>query len=232
MIPLSRLTCLSIALGLSAVSPAMAGLVPMPGATFGGAGIPNDAVAVTEYSQSWVGITLGLTAHQRYSNPPLANNDVDTFYALPGTGTDLAHATPGYAQWNFAFHVGFAPASIGADLWYGLGNSISLYYDLNPAVGSGATTGGVIPVAAFTGGVFQNSWNLGMPFLSGGTFDPSATGEYEFRLVVNESGNPVAAAAIKVVVANPSAVPDGSSTLILSGLALIAMTAVKRRRRG
>jgi VPDSG-CTERM motif len=107
---------------------------------------------------------------------------------------------------------------------------------LNPAStppgGSGATVGGPIPVGAFVNGAFQNSWNLGMNFLSGGGFNPCAPGEYDFRLVAYQGYNEVASSAIRVVVAAaPPSVPDGGSTLLLVGLALSAVVAVNRRQR-
>ena len=65
---------------------------PLPAATFGGSGIPNDSVAIsTHVIDGGPTITLGLTAHQRFFNPPLTNPS-----ALFG------------AKWNFGWFVDLA----------------------------------------------------------------------------------------------------------------------------
>lgn len=231
---LSRLprtvTVLAAALCLAAAAPAMANLVALPAATFGGSGIPNAAVEVATFHPTYGGsLTLGLTAHQRYANPALANDGVDTFFALPGG--DLLNGVPSYARWNFAFYIGFDPTQGGAEAWYGFGNTVSLYWDLNPAVGNPASSGGVVPLAYYREGVFQNSWNLGMGFLGGG-FNPAATGEYSFALVAKDSaGGELARSSITVVVGSPSPVPDSSSTVLLLGSALVGLGCCLRRIR-
>lgn len=62
-------------------------------ATFGGTGIPNDAVAISEVSSGGFNVVLGLTAHQRYDNPPLGNDGAGRFTAV--AGGDSAHGQPG-----------------------------------------------------------------------------------------------------------------------------------------
>ncbi|MBI5689968.1 MAG: hypothetical protein HZC55_07685 [Verrucomicrobia bacterium] len=228
------------AIACAAFSTALASLVPFPTATFGGSGIPNDQVAVSTYDGQDFDITVALTAHQRYNNPALTNNGVDTFYALPGG--DAANGQPGYGRWNFGFYVGFNPAPLNALAWFLQGNTVALKYDLNPAAGNGTTNeldllGAIYTTygpAALAGGVFQDSWNLGMGFLSGGGFNPSALGEYDFRLVVKEGASEVASSALKVVVTHTpptSPVPDGGTSLLLVGLALPVLAAFGRAKR-
>ena len=57
---------------------------PLPGATFGGSGIPNDAVAITTIVDGTTTITLGLTAHQRFASPAVTNNGAGVFTAQAG----------------------------------------------------------------------------------------------------------------------------------------------------
>ena len=88
-------TCL-LAGGIALASP----LTTLPGATFGGGGIPNTDVEVTTINNGDNTITLGLTATPKYPNQtigsPLPNDGNGTFYATPGVGV-----TPGKATWNF-----------------------------------------------------------------------------------------------------------------------------------
>ncbi|MBY0507182.1 MAG: hypothetical protein K2X03_24925 [Bryobacteraceae bacterium] len=78
------LACLSAGVafsqGLTATSP----LVGLPAATFGGAGIPNTAVAVQTVNNNGNTITLGLNASERFANPVVTNNNAGTFFASVG----------------------------------------------------------------------------------------------------------------------------------------------------
>ena len=173
--------------------------------SFGGSGIPNTSVAITTVG----GATLGLSAAQRFSNPTVTDNGAGTFFA--GVGNDAANGQPGYAQWNFNFHVSGLTT----------GQSVSLYYDLNPGAGTNVTT--FIPLVAD----FQNSWNLGMGFLGGG-FNPNVAGEYDFALVLNGvQGQELGRSAIRVNVV--SSVPDAGLTVGLFAVALLGLAAVRRR---
>ena len=179
-------------------------------ATFNGSGIPNDAV------QQWTDgtLTLGLTATQRYTNPPLTNNGAGTFFA--DAGGDILEGKPGYAKWNFDFYVA------------GVTNGVTtkLFFDNNPAVGNDVST--FIPFLSATG---QDSWNLGMAFLGGAGFNPGADGEYGFALVAyNVDGIELGRSAIRVDVGNvSSSVPDGGSSVLMLGSVLAVLGLLRRR---
>src|SRR5262245_44118746 len=67
-----------------------------PPATFGGSGIPNDAVAITKVlTTSGDAITLCLTATARYSNPTVGNDGAGTFSA--GDGSNDGLTSPGHS---------------------------------------------------------------------------------------------------------------------------------------
>ena len=100
------------------VTPVFTSFGALAAATFGGSGIPNDAVAITQIVDGDNVITLGLTAHQRYFNPPLVNDGAGTFAAGPGSnfGDPGNPGGPGPgtalgATWNFAFYVDIGAAS-------------------------------------------------------------------------------------------------------------------------
>lgn len=198
----------------------------LSGATFGGSGIPNDAVAITTYDTGSGIVTLGLTAHQRYSNPAVANNGAGTFFAVQGgdTYTPAPNTQPTWARWNFG--------------WYVQNNSstpflVDLLYDFDPGTGTdetalGKVNGGILPTATV-----QDSWNLGMNFLTSlpnpptySPFNPNVPGEYSFALILkNASGTELARSAILVKV-----VPDGGVSAGLLGLGLLGLAAWSRFR--
>lgn len=181
-------------------------------ATFGGSGIPNDRVAITTID----GVTLGLTATQRYSNPPVTDDGAGTFFATAGVDS-----VPNYALWNFDMYISNASTTNYA---------MQLLWDLNPGAGTdeaSLSSFGIHPLAA--GSTWQESWNLGMPFLGTG-FDPTAAGEYSFALILrNANGEELGRSAINV---NVGHVPDTASTglLALAGLGSLLVFARMRRR--
>lgn len=189
----------------------------LSGATFGGTGIPNNAVAITTYG----GVTLGLTAHQRYSNPAVANDGAGTFTAVNGGDSPSS-----YARWNFGWYVKNASFS---------SYFVELLYDFDPGVGTDSTALGKTLGLLDANTTIQNSWNLGMTFLDTSTppfvipptypsFNPNASGEYSFALILKDtSGNELARSAINVRV-----VPDGGLTLGLLGSALAGLGWLRR----
>ena len=155
-------------LGLACVSAMAIQITPtfdtfgtLSGATFGGQGIPNDAVAITTVTSGNYTITLGLTAHQRYSNPAPVNDGAGTFYAVAGGDVYRSPQQHGYARWNVAYYVDFDP---NLSSWLPQGYSVRLYYDKDTAVCNDVTSYVTIEPNIFNGSTFdtQDSWNLGM----------------------------------------------------------------------
>lgn len=195
----------------------------LPAATFGGSGIPNDAVEITTIGD----LTLGLTATQRFDNPAVTNDGAGTFFA--GAGDDTLHGKPAYGQWNFDFYI------------KGLGGSqfVKLYYDNNAAVGNDVSS--FFPTAVDG----QDSWNLGMGFLNGGIFNPNSSGEYGFALVAyenewslnspDENGYHPILTSVEIgrtsilVKVGTSSVPDAGSTVFMFGSGIVGLILLRRR---
>lgn len=197
--------------------------------SFGGTGIPNDAVAISSVQIGSSTITLGLTAHQRYSNPAVQNDGAGTFWAI--SGGDIfsgSNSNANYARWNLGYYANIDPNISGA--------SVRLYYDKNPGLDTDVTTYRTLAEPtntsdnlAYGGSFFGFSW--GFP---SGTFNPSAVGEYSFALVVLQNGTELARTAINVNVnetghAPVLPVPDGGLNIALLGFALAGLVGLRRR---
>lgn len=207
--------------------------------TFGGSGIPNHAVMVNTNQQN-LGVTLGLTAHQRYGNPAVTNDGSGTFFALAGIDDNPPSPANPYARWNFGFYIGGQNAA---------NYNYELRFDFDPA-GSNGGLGRtwLIPLFGVPTFPVENSWNLGMDFLEGAiippvlgpsysSFDPEAEGTYSFSLVAYNKADPLgtgfgseAARVGMNVVVSSSVVPEPSTyVLMAAGLAGLGMIARRRR---
>jgi hypothetical protein len=251
------LTRIALALGLctliapavhaTAVNPVFDSFGPQPTFTFGGSGIPNDAVAVSSFSEqinsanvTW---TFGLTATPRFSGPALANDGAGTFTAA--TGTTLSPANLLGSTWNIGFYVALTS---DASLPSGGSFKTRLYYDLDPGVGTSLVNHGRLesnnPIAGLSN-VAQGSQNMlfsfwTLPFSNpastnvpqGGTFNALVPGEYTFQLaLVNDNGVDVddSVVAIRVNVIDPNGTVPLPGTLALLLAGLVGGMAAKRR---
>lgn len=207
---------------LSAQVQCTSGFGSAPSATFGGSGIPNGAVS---YNNCVSGLSLNLTAHQRYDNPALTNNGAGVFTAQPGQDANTVSPVLGYAKWNFAYDV----QGDNAGLY-----SYRLYFDNNPQ--SGNALDGYV---GWSGGTSANSLNLGMGILNVNflgpaptfqPFDMNVSGEYAFNLVAYNSDN-YEVANTSILVNTGSVVPEPSTyALMAAGLALVGVASRRKKK--
>jgi hypothetical protein len=201
----------------------------LPAAPFGGSGIPNTDVCVTNTTVGGDILTLGLTATSRFDNLPAVTNDgVGTFTAP--FGNDAAHGQPGYAQWNFDFYAHSASGGAGP-------YNLVLFYDFDPAVGTDESALGQGPATLLGGATIQDSWNLGMPFLGIpdppiGSFNPNVGGQYTFALRAFDQANVLLAETAIQVQVGPLADPvPEPATLVLLGSGLLGSAYVRKRKK-
>jgi hypothetical protein len=220
----------------------------LPQATFGGSGIPNDSVAISQFTDGGKNVTLGLTITQRYSNPAVVNNSNGTFYITPGANNGTPGGTTGsqYATWNVGFFAAVDNASYLAPYE---GYIVQLLYDFDAAYGTDVNDHGIINLGILTStpilNPVQGSLNMSFNFLAmsiplvndapSATFDPFADGEYTFQLQLVKDSEVIGTTSVRAV-AGPDAAtlsaPEPAS-ITLAGMGLIGIVAggVARRRR-
>ena len=240
------LAAIAISLPFAAIAtPVYTSFGSLPGANFGGTGIPNNAVAKTDvFVNGTDQVTLALTAHARYSNTPVTDNGAGDYYAGPGQNCGVTtdpigcpSASQG-ALWNFAYYINVAGGGKLSDYTF------TLYYDFDPGVNTAFGTLGNVNVSNYLTAIgypgypaiatlVQDSQNLLFSGFSTtvpgivtvptiGAFNPNALGEYNFYLGFSKINLPLFTGTVGIdmnVVPVPPAAFLFSSALGLLGLA-------------
>lgn len=218
----------------SPIAPTFTSFENLPGATFGGSGIPTDPTAITRFTaSSGDNITLGLAATPRFDSEPLGNDGNGTYFAKAGSKTGGPSNLLG-ALWNFSFYIHSDGAGGGtlADL------GLRIFYDFDPGIGTNILELGILGGPTPSVSVIEGSQNLLFGFLNDDSlapavipplfdsFDPNAAGEYTFAIESTAEDQRV---AINVVV-SPVPLPAGLP-LALGGFAAFGLLGRRRRRR-
>jgi len=210
-----------------------------PDATWGGTGIPNDAVAAAkQFVDGDTTIRVAMNATGRFSNPQLGNNGAGVFYAGTGSNTGGNNESPTTgALWNWNYFIDITSTSGKVLKDY----QIDIWYDFNPAGPAGCcSVSGLgrinvtqaLTLAASNATLLEGSQNLLFNFLAspglpeslyitppGGAFDPNAVGNYQFAITVSSNSFPLDSVAMEVqVVPVPAAVWLFGSALGLFGV--------------
>lgn len=222
-----------------------------PAATWGGNGIPNDAVAAAKQIVNGnTTITIAMAATGRFQNPSTTNNGAAVYTAGAGSNCGIAtdpvscpSADQG-ALWNWNYYI--AVTNINGATKSIKDYQIDIWYDFDPTgpaedpdtAGLGrinvtqALGANVVPLLQGSENLLFG-WMAGSPAYPhvtppGGSFNPNATGNYQFLLTVkNLAGTvPYDSVAMEVqVVPVPAAV-------WLFGSALGLLGVVRRRHFG
>ncbi len=192
-----------------------------PDATWGGTGIPNDAVAASlQIVNGEDTIRIAMSAHGRYSNPLVTNNGAAIYTA--GTGSNFGGAGESAdegALWNWTYFVDISGPSVLADY------QIDLYYDLDPAGSAFGDLSGLghidftalllagDPAATLVEGSQNNLFgflavdSFGIDAPNFVAFNPNEVGNYQYAITVSRAGFGVDVIAMEVnVIPIPAAV--------------------------
>ena len=181
----------------------------LPQATFGGTGIPNNAVMQgRNLGNAGGNVVLGLTATARYSSPLVTDNGAGTYFATPGFNA------PNRAMWNFDFFVGGTGASnyfytLFIDNNAGSGTTTFLQYDFDAT----AFTTYTDPTTNAPARARQDSWNIGFGSIGG---NPAASGEYTYALAQYNDAQRSSLVDDIAIQVNVSATPEPASLVLLA----------------
>ena len=208
---MKRLKIAILSTSLTIAISASASFGPLPGATFSGSGIPNDAVEVTTITDGGNTITLGLTATPRYQVGELANDGNGTFYASAGM------------QWNFDYYVNVAGGGSVSSYNFVLGYALVPgtptanlgSINLNAAYPSATTT---IQDSEWPGFGFLAAGVAGIVSPPAGPYDINAGGDYQFVLDAYSGSTLIGQSDITVdVVPEPTTMLAGALLLLPFG---------------
>lgn len=214
---------------------------PLDEATFGGQGIPNDEVAVSQqFYDGDVIITVAMSATQRYGNPPLTNDGAGTYFAGTGSSVEGPSNLLG-AIWNFNYYMKVEGTNGATPVLTDY--QFDLYYDFDTSFDTAIGLLGSINVTNYLLAnapgldLVEGSENLNFSYLAtsvpgfinapAGSFDPDAEGEYNFGIQVSKAGWGIETVAMDVQVSE-SYVPEPAT---LSFLAMGGLALIKRKRR-